>query len=81
MGVAHERAPGVTLDGMASQMTNAFTRVKRPKSRNATNAACFYVQKIGALQHQKPLPRMGFCSYGVRMPAIYERNKKGIRGS
>ena len=81
IGVAHKCAPGVTRDGMASQTYNANTGTECPKSRNATNCAHFLYIKIVALQHQKPLPRMGFCSYGVRMLATIEENRKGIRGS
>ena len=46
---AHKCAPGVTLDGMASQSYNVNTGVKRPKSRIATNAAYFLYIKIGVM--------------------------------
>lgn len=60
MGVAHERAPGVTLAILASQIIYVNTRVKRPKSRIATNAACFYVHKNRGVAASKTL-----AAYGV----------------
>ena len=46
---AHKCAPGVTRDGMTSQIAYANTGTKCPKSRIATNAAYFLYIKIGVM--------------------------------